>query len=70
MWDISYVDLGIVGESDKGDINNVYIWTHKKFDIGYNDENIVEVNLTSEVKVKVEPNAKLAFTYEVRVFTG
>jgi transmembrane 9 superfamily member 3 len=43
------------------------MWTHKKFDIGYNQENIVDVNLTSEVKVKLEPNAKLVFTYEVRI---
>lgn len=45
----------------------VYMWTHKKFDIGYNGEHIVDVNLTSEAKVKLELNAKIDFTYEVVV---
>jgi len=43
----------------------VYIWTHKKLDIGYNGKHIVDVNLTSESKVKLQPNAQLKFTYEV-----
>lgn len=43
----------------------MYIWTHKKFDIGYNGKHIVDVNLTSESKVKLQPNAQLKFTYEV-----
>jgi hypothetical protein len=51
-----------VGEVDGDD---VYIWTHKKFDIGYNDKHIVDVNLTSEYKVKLEPKIKISFTYEV-----
>lgn len=49
-------------------INNqvtYYIWTHKKFDIGYNGKHIVDVNLTSEVKVKLENGARIKFTYEV-----
>lgn len=44
---------------------NAYIWTHKKFDIGYNGNHIVDVNLTSESKVQLEANGKLRFTYEV-----
>ena len=43
----------------------MYIWTHKKFDIGYNGKHIVDVNLTSEAKVKLQPNVQLKFTYEV-----
>ena len=45
---------------------SAYIWTHKKFEIGYNGNRIVDVNLTSESKVQVQPNAKLAFSYEIR----
>ena len=55
---------GKVGEiDDKGD--GYYVWTHKKFDIGYNEKQIVDVNLTSENKVKLEPGATLSFSYEV-----
>lgn len=53
-----------MGEVAKGG-ESYYIWTHKKFDIGFNDNNIVDVNLTSEAKVKLEPNGKIDFTYEV-----
>lgn len=68
-WYQMYIDdlpiWGIVGEiDDKGD--GFYIWTHKKFDIGYNEKQIVDVNLTSENKVKLEPGAKLAFSYELK----
>ncbi|CAG2182598.1 unnamed protein product, partial [Oppiella nova] len=66
-WYQMYIDdmpiWGIVGEVDEND-NSYYLWTHKKLDIGYNGNRIVDVNLTSEVKVKLEPNKKIAFTYE------
>lgn len=52
---------GKVGEIDDG----YYVWTHKKFDIGYNEKQIVDVNLTSENKVKLEPGVTLSFSYEV-----
>jgi transmembrane 9 superfamily protein 3 len=42
-----------------------YIWTHKKFEIGYNDNRIIDVNLTSESKTQIQPNAKLMFSYEI-----
>ena len=58
------VCAGIVGEIDEGG-DGYYIWTHKKFDIGYNGKQIVDVNLTSESKVKLEPNIKISFSYEV-----
>ncbi|RWS28205.1 Transmembrane 9 superfamily member 3-like protein, partial [Leptotrombidium deliense] len=67
-WYQMYIDdlpiWGIVGEYDETD-NNYYLWTHKKFDIGYNGNQIVDVNLTSEVKVKLELDKKIVFTYEV-----
>lgn len=59
-------ELGVVGdpEESNGGIS-YYIWTHKKFDIGYNGKQIVDVNLTSENKVKLEPDAPISFSYEV-----
>jgi len=69
-WYQMYIDdlpiWGIVGEMEEvnGQIN-YYIWTHKKFDIGYNGKHIVDVNLTSEYKVKLEMKIKIPFTYEV-----
>ncbi|XP_071808537.1 transmembrane 9 superfamily member 3-like [Asterias amurensis] len=70
-WYQMYIDdlpiWGIVGEVDdspeKGP--DYYIWTHKKLDIGYNVNQIVDVNLTSEVKVKLEKGVKVPFTYQV-----
>lgn len=56
--------LGIVGEHDESD-NSFYLWTHKKFDIGYNGNRIMDVNLTSEVKTKLVLHQKITFTYEV-----
>jgi transmembrane 9 superfamily protein 3 len=44
---------------------SLYIWTHKKFEIGYNGNRIVDVNLTSDSKVQLQPNAKLVFSYEI-----
>ena len=58
---------GIVGEIEEtGD--GFYIWTHKKFDIGFTSKQIVDVNLTSEVKVKLAPGIKIPFSYEVSQF--
>ena len=61
---VFFPPIGIVGETEK-DSENVYLWTHKKFDIGYNKNSIVDVNLTSEAKVKLEPKVQIGFTYEV-----
>ncbi|XP_066957808.1 transmembrane 9 superfamily member 3 [Macrobrachium rosenbergii] len=67
-WYQMYIDdlpiWGIVGEIDEAN-DAYYIWTHRKFDLGYNGNQIVDVNLTSEVKQKLELGAKLKFTYEV-----
>lgn len=35
-----------------------YLYTHKKFDLGYNGNQIVDVNLTSEGKVKLDKDLK------------
>lgn len=55
---------GMVGDHDESD-NSYYLYSHKKFDIGYNNDQIVDVNLTSEGKAKLELGAKIEFTYEV-----
>lgn len=65
-WYQMYIDdlpiWGVVGEMKD---NNYYIWTHKKFEIGYNGKQIIDVNLTSEDKVLLGPTKMLNFTYEV-----
>lgn len=53
-----------MGEIDEAN-DAYYIWTHKKFDLGYNANQIVDVNLTSESRQKLELGAKIKFTYEV-----
>ncbi|XP_054722458.1 transmembrane 9 superfamily member 3-like, partial [Uloborus diversus] len=67
-WYQMYLDdlpvWGIVGEYVESE-NSYYLWTHKKFDIGYNGDQIVDVNLTSEAKVKLEKGKKITFTFEV-----
>ena len=67
-WYQMYIDdlpiWGIVGEYDEKD-DSYYIWTSKKFDIGYNGEHIVDVNLTSEQRVKLTPGMSLRFSYQV-----
>ncbi|OQR77508.1 hypothetical protein BIW11_00432, partial [Tropilaelaps mercedesae] len=66
-WYQMYIDdlpiWGMVGKSEPGDDD--YIWTHKKFEIGYNGNKIVDVNLTSEGMEKLELGKKLKFTFEV-----
>ena len=53
---------GIVGEMEEKEF---YIWTHKKFEIGYNGDQIIDVNLTSEGKTKLKLGEEIAFSYEV-----
>ncbi|XP_052262723.1 transmembrane 9 superfamily member 3-like [Dreissena polymorpha] len=71
-WYQMYIDdlpiWGIVGEI--GENKEYAIWTHKKFDIGYNDKQIVDVNLTSDAKVKLEIGAEISFSYEVKWHTS
>jgi len=67
-WYQMYLDdlpiWGIVGEIDEKD-QTYYIWTHKKFEMGYNGNQIVDVNLTSENRAKIQQGEKIPFTYEV-----
>jgi len=67
-WYQMYLDdlpiWGIVGEMDEKD-EGYYIWTHKKFEIGHNDDQIVDVNLTSEGRTKLQLGEELDFSYEV-----
>ena len=70
-WYQMYLDdlpvWGIVGEVDSSSGKEVeyHIWTLKKLDIGYNNDQIVDVNLTSDAKVKLVQGEKLSFTYQV-----
>ena len=65
-WYQMYLDdlpiWGIVGEMDEKDF---YIWTHKKFEIGYNGQQIIDVNLTSEGRTKLQLGDSVSFSYEV-----
>lgn len=68
-WYQMYLDdlpiWGIVGEiEEKG--NELYMWTHKKLEIGYNGNQIVDINLTSMKKKQLMPNSNIQFTYEVQ----
>jgi transmembrane 9 superfamily member 3 len=61
-----YIDnLPIWGVVGKEEDNKHYIYTHKKFDISYNGDQIVEVNLTPEKKEQLKPGTLIPFTYEV-----
>lgn len=69
-WYQMYVDdlpiWGSVGEKSKNEDDDVYIYTHKNLQIGYNGENIVDVNLTTEGKVKLDADTNIKLTYEVK----
>ncbi|CAJ0576779.1 unnamed protein product, partial [Mesorhabditis spiculigera] len=57
---------GMVGEVDnKVNPPAFKIFTHKKLEIGYNGKQIVDVNLTTDGRVELRPNALLEFSYEV-----
>lgn len=76
-WYQMYIDdlpiWGVVGEIPKTDDDkkpeHLYIWTHKKFEIGYNGDRIVDVSMTSENKQKLVEGIVIPFTYEV-IWTG
>jgi len=58
------LDLAVVGRKNDKDAG-VTIFTHKKFEIGYNENQIVEVVMTPEKPVQIEKGVKLEFSYEV-----
>lgn len=58
---------GFVGpppEQMSGD-SNTYIYTHKSFDIAYNGDRVIHVNLTSEAPVALAEGTRLEFSYAV-----
>lgn len=58
------LSVGIVGEADENG-EDYYLWTYKKLEIGFHGNRIVDVNLTSEGKVKLVPNTKVQMSYSV-----
>lgn len=66
---LNHCVAGVVGEMENNDgvavSDSYYIWAHKKFDIGYNGKQIVDVNLTSDNRVKLVQGARIPFSYEV-----
>lgn len=69
-WYQMYIDdlpvWGRVGE--RGNDKRYYIFTHKKFEIGYNGNRIVEVKLVNDNPQPLEPGAKIKFSYEVSFY--
>ncbi len=59
---------GMVGETLRDDIHGrmeKHIFTHRSISIAYNNNRIIEVNLTSENPVPIEDGRTLQFTYSV-----
>ena len=49
-----------------GGADKAYIFTHKKFVITYNEDRIIEVNLTyTEDPIEIETGANITFSYSV-----
>ena len=49
-----------------GHDGQVFIYTHKSFDIGYNNDQIISVNLTAENPKPLSAGSDLEFTYSVK----
>ena len=77
-WYQWYIDnlpvWGMVGEVSSNDGENpeaedsggeALVYTHKKFSISYNDNRIIQVNLTSENPITLGEDTQLDFTYSV-----
>lgn len=65
MWAL-VGDHGDGHRDDGHDANgDMYLWTHKRFDIGVNGNQIVDVNLTTGKRTKLESGATIRFTYQV-----
>jgi len=68
MWALvgDYGDGHSEKEAEVVDEDNTYVWTHKRLDIGVNGNHIVDVNLTTGKRVKLELGGTLEFTYQVK----
>jgi len=58
---------GMVGEvlTDANGEDKYFLYTHKKFSISYNNERIIEVNLTAENPIPIKEGDSISFTYSV-----
>jgi len=72
-WYQMYIDelpvWAMVGEeqdSAKADLSTHLVYTHMRFSIGYKNDRIVEVNLTSEESRPVEAGESILFSYGVQ----
>ncbi|KRY84405.1 Transmembrane 9 superfamily member 3 [Trichinella pseudospiralis] len=71
-WFQMYIDdlplWGIVGEyrNDENLGESMKLFTHRLFEIGYNGNTIVEVNLTSNNRINLKPDVAFDLTYEVK----
>jgi transmembrane 9 superfamily protein 3 len=67
-WYQMYLDdlplWALLGETDPT-TKTVTIYTHKRFEIGYNEDQIVDVSVVVEAKKSLVPNQEISFTYEV-----
>lgn len=65
-WYQMYLDelslVGVVGEMRDG---KAMLWTHKKFEILYNQDQIVGVSLGTSDPIEVAPGVDIIYTYEV-----
>eukprot|EP00002_Diphylleia_rotans_P017516 TRINITY_DN3400_c0_g2_i2.p1 TRINITY_DN3400_c0_g2~~TRINITY_DN3400_c0_g2_i2.p1 ORF type:complete len:308 (+),score=72.11 TRINITY_DN3400_c0_g2_i2:53-976(+) len=72
-WYQMYLDelpiWGMVGElvipQSSSSNPDVYVYTHKRFSVGYNKDRIIEVNLTSEDPLLVKKDVKMPLSYSV-----
>jgi len=67
-WYQMYLDdlpiWAIVGEMSE-DKTEYFIWTHRKFEVSYNGDRIVDVSVTTENKVKIGKGLNMELSYEV-----
>jgi hypothetical protein len=47
------------------DADSTFIYTHKRFSVSYNGDQVIEVNLTSEAPKAVKDGAEISMTYSV-----
>lgn len=60
---------GLIGEYKRHERDNresYYLFTHRDFRIGYNNDRIVDVNVSSSSNlIELQPNQELSFTYTI-----